>query len=112
MDYYFVNPHATPNFAQSNHHNMIPNSSSHHEFIQQLSDYLMFDDICVDHHHDQESRTQSTNESLEKVTSQSTESFEKVTFSDASQGFNDATSKNNNMYFSSPFICFPPVHLN
>jgi hypothetical protein len=111
MDYYFVNPHATPNFAQSTNHHMIPNSSSHHDFIQQISDYLMLDDICVDHH-DQESRTQSTNESLEKVTSQGTESFEKVTFSDASQGFNDATSKNNNMYFSSPFICFPPVHLN
>jgi hypothetical protein len=100
MDYYFVNPHATPNFAQSTNHHMIPNSSSHHGFIQQISDYLMLDDICVDHH-DQESRTQSTNESLEKVT-----------FSDASQGFNDATSKNNNMYFSSPFICFPLVHLN
>ncbi|CAJ2676945.1 unnamed protein product [Trifolium pratense] len=94
MDYYFVNSHATTNFAQSthHHHHMIPNSSSH-EFMQQLSDYLMFDDI----HHDQESRTQSI-ESLEKVTSQSTnESLEKITFSDASQGFNDATSKSNNI---------------
>jgi len=78
MDYYFVNPHATPNFGHSTH--MVPNPSS--EFI--LSDYLMLDDICIDHR-DQESRSQST------------ESLEKVTFNDANQEFNDATSKNNNM---------------
>ncbi|KEH20878.1 WRKY family transcription factor [Medicago truncatula] len=81
MDYYFVNPHATPNFAHSTHM-MIPNPSS--EFI--LSDYLMLDDICIDHH-DQESRSQST------------ESLEKVTFNDVNQEFNDATSKNNNIKY-------------
>ncbi|KAJ1412891.1 WRKY domain [Sesbania bispinosa] len=74
-DYYFVNPHPHPNYAHSAAMTL-PSS----EFI--LSDFLMLDD-CADHHQDSQS--------------QSTESSEKVSFSDASHGFNGATSKNNNM---------------
>ncbi|KAL5053372.1 hypothetical protein RYX36_034054 [Vicia faba] len=82
MDLYFVNPHPNPNFGYSTHMNHVPSSSSH-EFI--LSEYLMLDDICIDHH-DQESRSQSI------------ESLEKVTFNDVNQEeFNDATSNNNNL---------------
>lgn len=86
MEFYYVNPHPNPNFGYSTHMNYHVPSSSSHEFL--LSDYLMLDDFCIDQtYHDQESRSQNI-ESLEKVT------------------FNDATSNNNNMYFSPPLICF------
>ncbi|KAK7358908.1 hypothetical protein VNO77_00849 [Canavalia gladiata] len=74
MDYYFENPHPIPNYAHSVE--MVPSSS---DFI--ISDYLMLDDSV----HHQDSRSQST------------ESSEKATFSDASHGFNGATSKNNSI---------------
>ncbi|XP_061344993.1 probable WRKY transcription factor 51 [Gastrolobium bilobum] len=76
MDYYFVNPHSNPNYARSA--DIAPSSS---EFL--LSDYLILDD-CADQHQ-------------EYSRSQSTDSSEKVTFSDASHGFNGATSNNNNI---------------
>ncbi|XP_027366968.1 probable WRKY transcription factor 51 [Abrus precatorius] len=76
MEYYFENPHNPnhPNYAHSI--DMVPSSS---DFV--LSDYLILDDF-VDHQDSQ---------------SQSTESSEKATFSDASHGFNDATSRDNNI---------------
>ncbi|XP_058735541.1 probable WRKY transcription factor 51 [Vicia villosa] len=89
MDLYFVNPHPNPKFGYSTHMNYhVPSSSSKssNEFI--LSEYLMLDDFCIDQtYHDQESRSQSI------------ESLEKVTFSDANQEFNDATSNNNNIKY-------------
>lgn len=75
MDYFLGNPNPNPAV------NMAPFFSSDFE----ISDFLALDDV-VDHH--PESWSQSTE----------TESSEKAAASsDASHGFGDATSTNNNM---------------